>query len=415
MEQQQQQQQSPMLEIRNLLIQFQADYEKLLANRNALEEECKKYKDAIIEQCTKIKGLSEDIDKIKAEFDSRKTEVVVKQEKQPEPEQIEQTENVEETAKISILDAEAAARHPASVTLFIEIQDDSVIVSTAFSPDGLNLAIGADKVLRIYNFEIDSFILGEKVGTSENKPSHVRSISWSPDSTRVICGVEDNCVYIFKVDPHGSCLERKINVSDQHLFQVLFLPDGKRFATSSGCVQIWDVDTAQKLSEFTRSTEGTAIAISLSPDQKTLAVGYDDKEVAFWDIESGKQIFSKVCHDDGVYNILFTLDGKRLITSSLDKTIKIWDITEGGLELSKTLDKHTDLVLTLAMDPKGEWLVSGSKDLSCIISHIQEGKMLYKLTNHENSVMAVSFNPNGKQFCTGSGDKFVKIWNFMTE
>ncbi|EAY22511.1 Transcriptional repressor tup11-related protein [Trichomonas vaginalis G3] len=398
------------------------EYENLLSKRNSLEEECKKYKELINDQTKTIKQLYDDIEQIKASYETRKTEVVVKQEKlvEPQPEPQETQEAVEESANISLLVDEATIRHPVSISLFIEIMDDSVIVSTAFSPDGKNLAIGADKVLRIYNFDQDNFILGEKVGDQDTQSSHVRSISWSPDSRKVICGVEDKRVYIFKIDPtteNGSCLEHSIAVPDQHIFQVMFLPDGKRFAVSTGpgIVQIWDVNTYQMINKFARQTDQFAISMALAPDQKTLAVGYADYYVAFWDIEAGKLLFDQKCHDEGVNSILFTPDAKRLITSSLDNTVKIWDIRPNGLELWKVLDKHTDYVLTLAMDPKGEWLISGSRDLSCIVSYIPEGRMIYKLKNHENTVMAVSFNPNGRQFCTGSGDKYVKVWNFITD
>ena len=454
-----------------MLNELSTEYDKLADRRKKLEDECKVLKDYIEKQVSTIQNITKDIEDFRSEYKKRipagapqsqqqdfstslsAQQTVPQQQRmyqqpgnyqpqpayqppvpqsapeQPQPQETqEQVE--EETANLTTLEAEDTITHPCNVSLYAEIIDQSVICSTAFSPDGVDLAIGADKVIRVYNLEQDKFVLqGETVDASSTEQcNHVRSISWMPDSKRLLCGLEDHSIYVYDVDNDSAEEIHKpkkiLKAGDGEVYQVLCFPDGSKFASlSDGKVQIWDANTYQIIAVYQRplkegeNKDATIVATSLSlaPNGDILAVGYSDFYVSFWKLSTGEMILEKKCHEDGVYSVLFTPDGKRFITSSLDHTIKLWNITSNDLELWKTLDKHTEYVLTLAIDPTGQWLLSGSKDMSCIITRLDEGRMLYKLTNHVNSVITVSFNPNGKLFCTGSGDKYVKIWNFLAD
>jgi WD40 repeat protein len=110
-----------------------------------------------------------------------------------------------------------------------------------------------------------------------------------------------------------------------------------------------------------------------------------------------------------------------LLTASLDQTVKVWkwnpevDGSEPSVELLMCLEGHSSYVLSLAVDPTGDLIVSGSKDLTARISSISAGAMLYKIKGHTNSIISVAYNPTGTTFCTGSGDRSVKIWSVGPE
>ena len=427
----------------SLLNKLSTEYDTLADTRKNLEEECKNLKKYIQSQATTIQTIVHDIEKLRNEYEKIRTEVEQEQpspaqqqyqqyqqqipqqpQQQEQVEQQEEQEQVEEAANLTPLVDEKTIKHPVSVSLYAEILDQSVICSTAFSPDSVNLAIGSDNILRVYNFERDQFILEAPIGNqSKQETNHVRSISWTPDSQMVLCGAEDDNIYVFQISNENTNEPIQVlQAGTGDVFQVLCFPQGGKFASAAadGIVQVWDLKTFKPTHTFQRKIEGpdtqvVATSISISPNGKIIASGYSDKVVCFWDLEKNEQIFEQTCHNDGVYSVLFLPDGKRFVTSSLDKTVKIWNITPKSLELWKCLEGHTEFVLTLAIDPTGQWLLSGSKDLSCILTRVDEGRMLYSLKNHTNSVITVAFNPNGKMFCTGSGDKFVKIWNFSDE
>jgi WD40 repeat protein len=196
---------------------------------------------------------------------------------------------------------------------------------------------------------------------------------------------------------------------------------GDFFAAVSGdgFLSLYRLSNLALIDRLARETDSTATlvatSVAISSDDRLIAVGYGDYHVALWDAQARRLVSSHCCHASGVYAVKFVPRQQRLVTGSLDSTVKIWDIYWDSLkgptlELRTTIEGHSSYVLSLAIDPKGELLVSGSRDLTARVSSVSRGVMLYSIKAHSNSVITVAFSPLGNRFCTGSGDQSVKIW-----
>jgi WD40 repeat protein len=296
-----------------------------------------------------------------------------------------------------------------------------VICSTAFSPNGTSIAIGSDKTLRIYNIDRDEFQL--HYGLEDSAPTnHIRSICWTPDGQTIICGCEDGKIRLFLL-PQGR-LKQCLEVGSGEVFQVAVANMKDYFASVAGdgvlsLLRLSDLSVIGRLRRDREAPTTVATSVAISADDKTIAVGYGDYQVALWDVESHRLLSLTSCQSSGVYAVKFVPKSQRLVTGSLDSAIKIWEVRREGarptLELVKTLEGHSGYVLSLAVDPAGELLVSGSKDLTAAVSSIPMGAMLYSVKAHSNSVISVAFSPLGNRFCTGSGDHSVKVWAIARE
>lgn len=71
---------------------------------------------------------------------------------------------------------------------------------------------------------------------------------------------------------------------------------------------------------------------------------------------------------------------------------------------------HADVVTSLAFDPSGNLLVSGSNDATARVWDWKNRRTTAVLGEHQGAVKAVAFTPDGKYIVTGSDDGFVRLW-----
>ena len=413
-------------QVRSLLDGLGNEYDSLIENKNKLETDCNKLKELIESQINQIQQINNEFEKLRFDFHQHLNGGNIAQIPKninPDPPQNLTNESNEQEWIIENIENTSMNTDPVQISLLAEIVDVSVISSTSFSPDGNLLAIGSDKNLRVYDINNDTFQLQSPIKDSkEDVPNHIRSLAWSPDSRYIICGGEDHFVRVFELS--SKVLISHFKAGEGEVFQLQCAHKSNFFATATGdgYLALWRLDTYTKIwnsTPFNLNNSSPATSLSISDDDKIIAVGYGDNKIVFWNVETQKAIYEHLCHSQGIYATQFVPGSKRIITSSLDTTIKIWDIEYKNdlisLKLWKELDGHTNYVLTLAIESKGKWLLSGSKDLTVKLSSLESGLMVYNLKAHTNTVITVSFNNQGTMFCTGSGDHSVKIWSMNPE
>ena len=108
------------------------------------------------------------------------------------------------------------------------------------------------------------------------------------------------------------------------IYAVVFTPDGRQCATSSGdeTVRVWNLDGSPGVQTFPGSQFATPVAIS--PDGRFLARG--GYGVAVWELKSGQQI---VRSDGYAQTLAFSPDGKEVAGFAEDKTLARWSLPEG--------------------------------------------------------------------------------------
>jgi WD40 repeat protein len=91
------------------------------------------------------------------------------------------------------------------------------------------------------------------------------------------------------------------------------------------------------------------------------------------------------------------------------KTIKIWDMVTG--ECLKTLQGHTNDVLSVTISPDNKTLASASNDQTVRLWNIETGECEKILQGHTNWVWSVAFSPDGRQIASGSYDCTIRLWD----
>jgi general transcriptional corepressor TUP1 len=67
-------------------------------------------------------------------------------------------------------------------------------------------------------------------------------------------------------------------------------------------------------------------SVAVSPDGSLVAVGYSDNIVRLWDFQTRQLVECLVGHNDDIFTVAFTPDGKGLVSGSADGTLKHWNL-----------------------------------------------------------------------------------------
>jgi WD40 repeat protein len=108
-----------------------------------------------------------------------------------------------------------------------------------------------------------------------------------------------------------------------------------------------------------RGHKGPVSGLVFSPDGKHLVSGGQDKTVRVWDSETGRQLFTLAEHKGPVTSLAISADGKSLASTSQDKTVKLWNMETGKCSRTRLHSYQVDWV---ALNPNGKSVASGSNN-----------------------------------------------------
>ncbi|KAL1742323.1 WD40-repeat-containing domain protein [Schizophyllum fasciatum] len=300
----------------------------------------------------------------------------------------------------------------------------SVVCCVQFSADGKYLATGCNRTAQIYELKTGqkTCVLADEAA-SQTGDLYIRSVCFSPDGKYLATGAEDKLIRIWDIAKRR--IVQTFNGHQQEIYSLVFSQTGKLIVSGSGdkTARIWDlVDSSNNkvlaINEpESLTTEAGVTSVAISPDGRLVAAGSLDTVVRIWDVNTGQLLERLRGHRDSVYSVRFTPDGRGLISGSLDKTLKYWDIspvTSAGkrremVHCTMSFAGHKDYVLSVAVSPDGQWVVSGSKDRSVTFWDSRTATMQCMLQGHKNSVISIDLNQTAQMLATGSGDSQARV------
>jgi RNA polymerase sigma factor (sigma-70 family) len=329
-----------------------------------------------------------------------------------------------------------------------------------FSPNGKVLALGeGGSMVRL----IDP-VSGKDVCPTDGHRSSVCWIAVAPNGRTVVTGGWDHSLRFW--DPATGRELRQRVLPAPGISAPQLLPGGKTYlwADAERNLRTYDLNTGEERPTL-RGHDGQS-TLALSPNGKTLAAATaDNKAIRLIDPTTGKTLHTLDGVGPWLLGLAFTPDGRRLIAWSSDKQIARWDVATGKTlpSFSVPVDPAMPVPLppggngpsfTAEFSPDGRFLVFGlqegflpvvdavtgreirrfqtAPDGACFFAFSPDGKTLawagwrdptvylgelatgkerHHFTGHRGRVTALAFTPDGKKLISGAEDTTALIWD----
>lgn len=154
-----------------------------------------------------------------------------------------------------------------------------------------------------------------------------------------------------------------------------------------------------------------------SPDGKKVISGSHDQTIRIWDASTKKNL-STLENTGKIFSLAMTPNQKHILYGANDGTIRIWNLKKNHPKPRDYLGMHsesTHLVLSLAISRDGKYVVSGGTDGKVMVWDFATKKRLRTFDKHSDRVTSVAISSDDKYIASASWDRSVKVWDFLSK
>lgn len=289
------------------------------------------------------------------------------------------------------------------------LEHRGAVRSVAFSPDSSRVVTASlDNTVRVWETAT-----GQPAGAPKEHADTVRAARFSPDGERILTTSGRMAQFwdVERAETIGPPLRHK-----RDIVSVSFCPNGCHVATAGedNAAQVWKTDTGESVGQ-PLSHEGINSA-EFSPDGRWVVTAGNDRTAQLWQASTGKRASLTLLHKeeanyyDGIQRASFTPDGRRILTIGR-RFARVWDGASGAT-VGEPIQHGSDLFCAVA-SPDGRRIVTAATDDTVRLWDADTGKPIGQPMKHRRALRFALFSPDGRLIVTGS-DEMARVWNAET-
>lgn len=282
------------------------------------------------------------------------------------------------------------------------------VTSVHWSPDGTQVATGSyDGIARLWGVD------GSLRATLSRHSGPVFALKWNNKGNYLATGGVDKTAVIWDVSS-GEVRQ----CFSHHKAPTLDVDwqNNTHFASCSADtdIHVYRLGVDKPIKTFSGHKNGVN-AIKWDPSGSILASCSDDHTAKLWSMKQDACLHDLKKHTGDIYTLQWSPTGPNsthpnanvlLATASFDSTVRLWEIEKGTC--IHTLRRHQDPVYSISFSPDGRYIASGSFDKWLFIWSTLDGSLVRQY-GAESGIFEVCWNKDGNKLAASFSDNTVSV------
>ena len=292
------------------------------------------------------------------------------------------------------------------------------VLALALSSDGGKLAVGRGGSIVIHDTSQTNY---PAVTEFEAHRDAVQALAWSRDGRWLASG---GFRRLALWNGESLKLEREwTNGLAGRITSIKFSPEGDKLvlaegaSAQSGLVRVYSIAEGKVVASW-RAHEDTIFDMDLSRDGRQLVTAGGDKLIKVWNLSSKKELARLEGHTAQVLAVAFNTNATQVASGGADQQLKVWDIE--SRHLTSKLGKHSAAITAVAWPGDGEVIFAATDEGAAFTykklkahtgQESSESADERKLGEAGDTVLSVAASPDAKRIFAGTHEGFVQVWS----
>lgn len=313
----------------------------------------------------------------------------------------------------------------------LSISQSSIdVVSINSTGEWLAFGSSAQGQLFVWEWQSESYILKQ-----QGHHDVLNCIAYSQDGSKIATGSDDGKIKIWD-SVSGLC----VVTLTAHVSAVTALVFGTRgnvlfSASLDGSVRAWDLLRYRNFRTFTAPERAQFTSLAVDPSSELVcAASRDEFTIHVWNVQSAQHLEALSAHSAPISKLVWSPDGKYLISGSWDATVRLWNLYASSAARSEALELASD-VLCVAVRPDSKeiavstmdgqisfWDTESSKQLASVDARedIAGGRYRSDKFTAQNAarsryVTCLSYSADGQRVLAGGNSRHILLYDVSNE
>lgn len=243
-------------------------------------------------------------------------------------------------------------------------------------------------------------------------PASIYALGYDHEQNYVWVG--QNYEGIQVIDPQNKQIVASSQLTSAALFDIQFFENQAFVALSDGVVLVMERNEFAVRKHLKASTQ-SARCIAINPQTREVAVGYSDNIIRVFGIDNLELKYTLTSHENSVFSIHYSPDGRYLLSGSRDAHLKIWDVLD-SYQLDKDIVAHLFAINHIAYSPDSLFFATCSMDKSIKLWDAKSFRLLKVIdrarhAGHATSINKLLWTKFNNQLISASDDKRISVWS----